>query len=293
MNVGNARARVMVISANVWSVCTASVAVLLLVLLSAGCVNTWVDFKPYSTATLGRQPVLQTTILAYEGDIEALALAGAEIVGVLQVRGNGFASPYHIRRRALHEAARLGATHILLGNERSIVSWVQITPDRATTRISGNRATTTYQPGAQMPVTNHSGSFVLVRVPPEHWIQLPEGLRPVPGRHLSGELPPQATTHAGSSAAPPERASWYCTSGQRVAAGMCFRTEMECRELRERLAAHRYSPCRGSASAFCFSFESEEGTRLLCHPTIESCQAQRDYAFSQGQEIRRECSISQ
>lgn len=256
-----------------------------------GCARTWVEFTPYR-AGAGGMPLLTYAVVAYEGDISSLAAAGAEIVGSLEVSGNGFASGDNVRGRAMEEAARHGGTHLLVAAEGSTVTWTQTTPDRATTTISGNTAHTTVYPGAQVPVTRHSGAFVIVRVPPSRWGDLPPRLQPVTGRHLAGPwpMPPRRTRVPTASGGGASTARWYCMSGPTSDLGVCYRRNDQCQYAHAEFAKHGYATCQRRGTAACFSGRN---TGLSCHPTDEACQAQRDYAFSQGDDIVRECTDSQ
>lgn len=138
------------------------------------------SFTPYRATTAALPPICRAAVVAYEGDIDTLAGAGGEIVGTLEVRGNGFTGRSDVRARASSEAAQRGGTHVLVAGEGSSTTWTQTTPTTATTRVYGNTATTTVTPGTVVPVSRPHGGFVIVRVPPEKWLYLPQELRPVP-----------------------------------------------------------------------------------------------------------------
>jgi S1-C subfamily serine protease len=177
-----------------------------------GCARTQTQFTPYTAEAAAEDApkLVEEATLAYQGDIAALEAAGGTLLGTLSVNGNGFASSADVRHRALAEAARRGATHVVFGGERASTESVQVTRDSATTTVSGNTATTTFVPGARLPITRHSGLYYLVRVPTEAWCDLPNSIRPAatddeycsdPGRkHVAPsrkpEPPPTAPTPA-------------------------------------------------------------------------------------------------
>ena len=262
------------------------------------CAHTFVDFKPYSSTVGTFRPVMTYAIIAYQGDIATLAQAGGVVVGTLNVGGNGYADAADIRVRAVDEAARVGGTHLLVAGEGSSTSWAQITPDRATTTVYGNTATTTYTPGAEIPITRHRGAFVVVRVPPERWLELPGTLRPVLGRHFKGAYPGQrVVAGAPGSTDPPAAApisgNWFCTSDDAATMGMCFRAVTDCNDIYEKLRQYGSKPCAPRLEATCFSVKRGSSALISCHPTMQACRSQRDYSFGQGNEIVRECTSTQ
>jgi hypothetical protein len=260
------------------------------------CVQTYVAFKPYSSTVRTSRPVMGYAIVAYEGDIKTLAQADGQVVGTLDVSGNGYAGADDIRSRAMDEAARVGGTHLLIAGEGASTSWAQITPDRATTTVYGNTATTTYTPGAEIPITHHRGAFVVVRVPPERWLDLPVSLRPVQGRHFKGDYPGQRkVTGAPGATDPPiaaARGNWFCTGSDVVTTGVCFRTMSACETSYEKLKQYNYQPCVERPEATCFSAKASQSGLISCHPTMQACRAQQDYSFAQGHEIARECTAT-
>lgn len=255
------------------------------------CVQTYAAFQPYSSTVRTFRPVMSYAIVAYEGDIPTLAHAEGQVVGTLNVSGNGYAGADAIRWRAMQEAAGVGGTHLLIAGEGSSTSWAQLTPDRATTTVYGNTATTTYTPGAQMPITRHRGAFVVVRVPPERWLDLPVPLRPVQGRHFTGDLPRQRqVTDAPGAADRPIAGNWFCTGDDAGTMGMCFREVPACQDSYERLKQYGSNPCVTRTEASCFSAKVDQSAQISCHPTTQACRSQRDYVFGLGNEIVRECT---
>lgn len=243
---------------------------------------------------------MRYTVVAYEGDIPELAKADGKVVGTLDVSGNGYAGADDVRERALEEAAAVGGTHLLIAGEGSSTSWAQITPDRATTQVYGNTATTTYTPGTQLPITRHRGAFVVVRVPPSRWIELPVALRPAPGYHFKGRyLRKQQSSRASQEPhAPPAGRqapeNWSCVPSSANRPGMCFRTSQACEDAYETLEQNEPVPCEPAEEATCFSsLVADDPIALSCHPSMQDCRAQRDLYFGQGHEIVRECTQSQ
>lgn len=150
------------------------------VALAATACMVHTEFRPHSATTRYR-PVVETAVLAYDRDIPTLAAAGAEVVGTITARGNGFSSPSRVRYDAARDAAGYGGTHVVVAAERDDTDVVRVTADRAVTRVSGGTVVTTYEPGARVPVTRHTVYMVVVRVPPCRWRELPDGLRPQTG----------------------------------------------------------------------------------------------------------------
>lgn len=83
------------------------------------------------------KPTLKTAIRAYNGDINTLAHAGAEIVGIVYTSGNGYASRSFVENELAEEAARYGGTHYIIADERTDNEDAQVTQDTATTTLSG------------------------------------------------------------------------------------------------------------------------------------------------------------
>lgn len=258
----------------------------LLILLFSGCARTFAEFRPHSSNSFRR--VVHSAQFAYEGDIPALAQAGAEIVGNVRVDGNGFADSDDIRSRALEDAAAAGGTHVIIAGENASTSWAKITPDKTTTTTYGNTATTTYTPGAQIPVTRLSGSFLVIAVPPERWQDLPVALQPPETKTL-----PHRPIEQPRTSAPNESSGWYCTADMNDN-GLCFRGNDDCRQSHQELISHGFAPCRPYSSAWCYS-SSRAGQQpyLACLSSMSSCREQRDYSMSQGALILVECTNSE
>lgn len=273
-------------------------AIFVAVVAAVGCSRTWVKFKPYSAAAPRAPAVMGYAIVTYEGDIPALAQAEGYTIGSLEVDGNGFANSEDVRLRATVEAAEYGGTHVVVANEGSSTSWAQISPDRATTTFQGNTATTTLQPGTRMRVVRPHGAFIVVRVPPHRWLDLPATIRPILGTHFKGEYPRRLSVSGppGAGMAPPTAVqststfAWSCGAAADQH-GMCFRTVDMCNDFQARLGK-QHVMCVGRREAHCFSYAKEGRTLLSCHPTIEACRAFRDYAFTNGGAIVQECTLS-
>ena len=145
----------------------------------ASCAQTAVDFSPYS-ATSVQRGLTDRAVFAFPGDVATLHAADGELLGSIAIDGNGFASRDDVRQSALREAAARGGTHVFIASEEADTNWAKLTNDRVVTTVSSNTATTTFRPGAIIPITTHHGSFVVVRVAAEHWRGLPWALRPHP-----------------------------------------------------------------------------------------------------------------
>jgi hypothetical protein len=272
---------------------------------ASACAETHADFQPYSSTSRGYTRVMRIAILAYEGDIPTLIGAGGEIVGTLSIGGNGYADSNDVRYRAVEQAAAVGGTHLLIAREGSSLSLAQVTPDRATTTVYGNTATTTYTPGAQVPINRPNGRYVVVRVPPQRWSELPTTLRPVAGQHYQGRpvvarrvtgapgASVRVTGAPGASVMPQSRASsWFCTNGSTPDFGLCVRSFEGCEKALVDLKQYGATACTSATEATCFSWKTKnaEPAMLSCHPSLAACRRQHDYAFGQGGIIARECT---
>lgn len=148
-----------------------------------GCVSTTARFTPYSSTSLG-QPVVRLARVIYAGDIPTLEAAGAQTIGYVAADGNAFANYNDLARDAAEIGARYGGTHVYLYEARQNVN-AYTTAGHAQSRSNvdayGNvNTTTTYTPPQTHFYTTPSGSFVVIRVPPERWAELPPPLHPTP-----------------------------------------------------------------------------------------------------------------
>jgi hypothetical protein len=152
-------------------------------LLLTGCVEaqirpeTWADFKPRTAVTKSR--LVDKALMAYADDIARLKELGGEDLGMIVVRGNGAATPSELRERAMIEAAVRGATHLLIGGEQVDSEVVTLRGPSAVTSRYGDTLVTTTQPEQKATINRHSGGYEAIRVDPERWSELPDGLRPV------------------------------------------------------------------------------------------------------------------
>ncbi len=266
-----------------------------------GCAGTLVDFAPYS-ATAVKRPVTDSAVFAYAGDVPLLKKARGVLVGTVIMTGNAFTSRDDLRERALREAAARGGTHVFIENESAMTSFAKLTPDRAVTTVNGNTATTTFRPGASVPVTFHGGRFVVVRISPERWHRLPPQLRPEPNPYAQEVMAsraedgdPDDSEDSGSavsnavaeSVAKP--ASWYCQSGDN--AERCYRKKSTCERADEEVS------CDGEDVAYCFAArdkgaDEDSDAELQCLSTVNGCHVARDAAFAHGAAIVNECAAS-
>lgn len=277
------------------------VSVWLLALFAAGCARTFADFEPYSATSKRLKKVVGSAVIAYEGDIPFLAQAGGEVIGSISVSGNGFADVEDIRARAQGDAADVGGTHVIIAQEGSSTSWAKISPDRVTTTSYGSTATSTYTPGAQVPITRHSGSFVVIAVPAEQWLSLPPELRPAESKLVRSNARrhqmvggPGAQSALAPSRAPSLRENgWYCSVADDHS-GLCVRDARECQTAYEELKAHGFAPCEAVQTAWCFSsMRAGNGPTLSCAQSIAACRGYRDYSFGNGSSITQECARSE
>lgn len=257
------------------------------VLVSA-CAETSSDFKPYS-ATSAKRPMTERAVFAYVGDVSRLHEADGEFVGTIEVAGNGFAERADVRDRALVEAASQGGTHVFISGEQANTAWVKLSNDRAVTTFRGNTATTTFRPGAVVPITTHAGNYVVVRVPAENWRQLPRQLRPHPNQYAAHRIA-ESKRERRAETADAQQTNWYCQAAPN--AERCQRDEAGC------AADASDVTCEAESIAFCFSSQTpgdaagqSEGV-LECYATLEGCRAARDATFARGARIANECAES-
>ena len=160
----------------------------------AACHGPVSEFKPYTArAAQGYRPSVHHAIEVYEGDISKLIAAGAVLLGTMETDSNGFSTEY-VRKQALRDVAARGGTHAVVADIYTIAHWLQISADRAATAVSGDAATTTVTSGAILPVAGYDGTYLVVRVPPSRWSELPESVRPLRGRDL-----PLTVSQAGAT----------------------------------------------------------------------------------------------
>lgn len=151
---------------------------MIVAVLVAGCVRTWADFRPYSAVTRDLSPLVDSALLAYEGDAELLRQAGAIQVGDFDVGGNVMADRSDVRERALMEAAAAGGTHVLIANEGSERADIQIAPATAVTTTTQTGAVTAFNPARTIAASRWSGNYIVLRVTKDQWENLPDGLKP-------------------------------------------------------------------------------------------------------------------
>lgn len=180
-----------------------SLKVLLLVLLvvtSGSCVRT--KFTPHATAQGSVSPVTRQAIEAREGDMDYLAEAGGFVVGTMETRGAPLASMSSVHGKTRRDAAKHGATHVILADEQYVQ--VKLSSDRATTTCYGNTCQTEFHEGATGNAKR--ASYVLVRVAPGNWGRLPDALRPVPLDSVREEVE-EGVRSASSQPSPLPRSS--------------------------------------------------------------------------------------
>ncbi len=135
------------------------------VAVAAGCVST--TFEPYSAAQHYPEAKIAMAIRIYEGDLATLAHANAHIVGKMTLEGKGVGvDDPETAHRVAKEAREYGGTHFFLTDSRV---------DRYFTS-SGNIIT-----GQQGPFISHAdyqATYVILRVEPDRWHELPKELQP-------------------------------------------------------------------------------------------------------------------
>lgn len=156
------------------------------VLVALMACSPWeVSYEPRSAAQ--PQQSVQRAARFYEGDIETIAKANGEVIGVLTIGiAPGWVSTdgyNELHEKAAIEAARRGATHFILGgtDDRPSTEYIGTTTGHATTSTSGTDLSTRYVGTTVLvPVTTirERATYVLVRVPADRLWRLPDPLRP-------------------------------------------------------------------------------------------------------------------
>ncbi len=147
--------------------------------LAAGCASA--EFHPRTAQHFGA--VTPGAIRIYEDDVAALQRAGGRVIGSISARGNSFANYEMLAEKAAEEAAEQGGTHFIL-TDRGVDYLYSTNPGHAQTNCTAQYNTaecnTTYTPPTTTAYAKPTSSFVVVRVAPESWGDLPGHLRPKP-----------------------------------------------------------------------------------------------------------------
>lgn len=153
-----------------------------LALAAAGCHRaTRAEFQPRSAQR--EEAVAVAAVQVYEDDVAALQAVGAKVLGAIDAASM---SPYSgvgaLAKRATQVAAESGGTHVLL-TEKGLDEHFAQTPGTVHTRFNedGSRTTTVNAPQT-LRTTTPKARFLVLRVAPDRWSELPAALRPAPRR---------------------------------------------------------------------------------------------------------------
>lgn len=150
----------------------------ILVALAACGASTSVEFTPRDRSAALPPAIVERAALAFQDDAALLAAAGAVILGSLELAGSTTAEPAELRTSAAVEGARRGGTHVLIAVERTDEEWDQITADGTRRWADGNQIRSQPTEGTTIAHETARGLFIVIRVPPERWPELPAPLRP-------------------------------------------------------------------------------------------------------------------
>ena len=173
-------------------------ALLILALLcSEACARS--TFTPYSAAEGAYGQIAETAVLVYPGDFNYLLAADVVIVGSQQTSGPARMSADALFKRGATDAARNGATHIVLQ-----AAWNEVVSQGASTvnaTCSQSRCTGTVTEGTKYYSANNS--YLLLRVDLNNWKVLPPGIQPLMWKKLdhlqAGRLAAPATAQGGTA----------------------------------------------------------------------------------------------
>lgn len=146
---------------------------------ACGCASVSTQYTPHKAEyRSGAAPSTALAVVAYEGDVEALADAGGEIIGTIDADGNARADREDIEEAVCERAAALGATHVIFVAAH-IETHQAPSTFRATCRavpgLPQARCVTRERFG-ELTETPHA-KYVLLRVPPTSWSKLPPSLQ--------------------------------------------------------------------------------------------------------------------
>lgn len=103
------------------------------------------------------------------------------VIGTISTNGTADKETADLTDKAAEIAAKNGGTHVILSQEGTI-DYTTYTPEHTTERChdydDGYKCRVSYHPASENTTSRPTAEFVVVRVPPERWGQLPETLRP-------------------------------------------------------------------------------------------------------------------
>ena len=139
--------------------------VFLFLLPFLACVST--QFEPYSAAQHYPDAKIAYATRIFEGDLATIAKVGGRVIGKMKAEGSGSGvNNDDMIKRVGENAPDYGGTHFFL-TDSSV--------DRYFT-ATGN-AWTGYQ-GPFISHEDHEANFIILRVEPDRWKELPKALQP-------------------------------------------------------------------------------------------------------------------
>jgi|GEM_PF-3467782 len=157
-------------------------ALLLAPLALSACVTT--DFVPSKAArAYDRSPLTERAKLVQEAELKILVASGGQVLGQLESEGAAASSFDSVHGNASEDGAEEGGSHVVL-----LKSWTakpqRMAVSKAVQVADGDE-------GAKHAL------YLVVRVKPEHWGDLPDALRPVPLPQFRGLVIASIENHRG------------------------------------------------------------------------------------------------
>ena len=165
-------------------------------LVPIGCQKVQTEYEP-RTVLQPSAPEAFRAARFFDQDIPLIYRAGGRIIGNLHARGSVASSFEDVDDEALLEAARLGGTHLIrtrkdvhqifvrlsqaqASTDCSEHGDIDVLPGRSSATYSGaSHCQTTYSDPSYMTLEVPEAQYVVIAVPCENWVNLPEALRPV------------------------------------------------------------------------------------------------------------------
>lgn len=147
----------------------------------SACASVGTSYQPNQLAyEHGAAPLTDRAVRVYEGDLRTLIVSPDSVVlGTMTGGGNAFAGQSDVREKVERDAAKLGATHIILARAETVTTEAPSTARTNCEQVGTQTdCTTIEQPGATF--YKPLASYLMVRVPAEQWAKLPVALRPLP-----------------------------------------------------------------------------------------------------------------
>lgn len=147
--------------------------------VSLSCLScAYAEFHPRSVVP--RAQVTAQAMRIYEDDVQALRVAGAEVVGTVDASGSGsVVGQGQLAEKAADVAAENGGTHFLL-TDRGVSHYFVTSSGSAETACSGGTCSTSFTMPTTRDYPRQTAVYVVFRVNPDAWDKLPYVLRPSP-----------------------------------------------------------------------------------------------------------------